>query len=42
MNKIPEGTKLVVGVAHKKGRAFYNELEESDEGMFGVKQSHSF
>jgi len=31
VNKLPEGTKLSFGVAHKKDRTFYNELEDANK-----------
>ena len=34
INKVPEGAKISFGVAHKKDRKFYNELDKSKEGMF--------
>ena len=36
INKVPEGTKIMFGVAHKKDRSFYNELEKGDEGRSAV------
>ena len=34
INKVPEGTKVMFGVAHKKDRAFYNELDKGDESKW--------
>ena len=36
INKIPEGSKIEFGVAHKKNRAFYNELEKANEGTLSM------
>jgi hypothetical protein len=34
INKAPEGSKIMFGVAHRKDRKFYNELDKSKEGGF--------